>query len=249
MSMSSKEADHEVWRLNKYIAHCGICSRRKAEDLVKSGAVQVNGKPELNPFCEILAGKDIVTYEQKKLFIPSKKYYLLLNKPKNVICTVDDENNRKTVLDLLGDEIDQRVYPIGRLDRHTTGLLLLTNDGELTQKLSHPKYRTHKVYEVVLDREFTEPDMIKLRSGFDLEDGPIRPDTANYVVDKNPKHVSVKLHSGRNRIVRRMFEHLRYEVIHLDRTVFAGLTKKNLPRGRYRHLTRQEVRNLKHLGT
>ena len=234
-----------MMRLNKYIAHSGICSRRKAAELVKAGKIYVNGKVELNPAIEV-SHKDNVTYQGKRLRPESRKVYLLLNKPKGVITTASDEKNRTTVLDLIGKEISERIYPVGRLDRNTSGLLVLTNDGELAEKLSHPKYNVQKVYQVRLNQNLSPDHLDKIRNGLQLEDGFIKPDGVNFVSGKDHSNVGIELHSGKNRIVRRIFEHLGYEVLALDRLYYAGLSKKDLPRGRYRELTKKEIIMLKH---
>jgi len=174
-----------------------------------------------------------------------KRVYILLNKPKDCVTTADDPQARLTVLDLVKNACSERVYPVGRLDRHTTGVLLITNDGDLTAKMTHPKYNQKKIYQAVLDREISPEDMEKFRTGVELEDGEIHVDEINYVDESNPKEVGLEIHSGRNRIVRRMFDHLGYTVIRLDRVYFAGLTKKNLPRGKWRHLSEMEVNMLK----
>ncbi len=232
-------------RLNKYIAHCGICSRRKAVELIKNGAIQVNDKVVVIPYYEV-QNSDVVTHKGKKVRPIELKYYLLLNKPKNTITTKKDESGRKTVMDLIGDFKEKNVHPVGRLDRQTTGLLLLTNDGDLTHKLSHPSSEVKKIYHVQLNRKLTKTDLKKIRSGLTLDDGYIKPDAIELVKDGKGKEVGIELHSGRNRIIRRIFEHLGYEIERLDRVYLAGLTKKDLPRGRYRQLTKREVIMLKH---
>jgi 23S rRNA pseudouridine2605 synthase len=232
-------------RLNKYIAHAGVCSRRKAADLVKSGLIKVNGAVETNPAIEVKEG-DVVQYNDKTLKLEIKKVYLLLNKPKNVVTTLSDEKGRKTVMDVVKKKVKERIYPVGRLDRATTGLLLLTNDGDLAKKLSHPSHNIKKFYHVVLDREVREAHMDAIRKGLTLEDGYAPVDAADYIKGKEKNEVGIEIHIGKNRIVRRIFEHLGYRVIKLDRTYYAGLTKKDLPRGWSRHLTKQEVIMLKH---
>ncbi|MBK6545344.1 MAG: rRNA pseudouridine synthase [Saprospiraceae bacterium] len=234
------------YRLNKYIAHCGICSRREAAALVKAGKISVNGAVLDNPAYEVQPA-DKVSYQDKIVQPYHKAVYLLLNKPKNIITTMDDERGRKTVFDLIKDEIKERVFPIGRLDRNTTGLLLMTNDGELAQKLGHPSHRMKKLYHAVLDKNITKNDLERIMEGVILpEDGKALVDGVDYANDKK-NEVGIELHVGKNRIVRRIFEHLGYQVEKLDRVYLAGLTKKNLPRGRYRHLTEKEVIQLKHL--
>lgn len=232
-------------RLNKYVAHCGVASRREAMELIKHGYVSVNGQVVYEPGTPVNED-DRVLFKGKWIKPETKRVYLLLNKPKNFITTLSDEKGRKTIMDLLPPEIDQRVFPVGRLDRNTTGLILVTNDGELANKLSHPASEVSKVYKVTLDRAFSESDMAKLRAGLTLDDGWIKPDSVNYMANEDANIVAVGLHSGKNRIVRRMFEHLGYVVKYLDRTHYAGLSKKDLPRGRYRHLTDREIIMLRH---
>jgi 23S rRNA pseudouridine2605 synthase len=232
-------------RLNKFLAHCGVASRREAAEIVKSGAVLVNGLVVDEPGIPI-AESDKVEYKGKLLRPESNKVYLLLNKPKDYITTVEDERGRKTVLQLIGPEIKERIYPIGRLDRKTTGLLILTNDGDLANKLSHPSGQISKVYKVTLNKEVPEEDILKIRKGVILEDGKAEVDAANYMMNEPANVVTLELHSGKNRIVRRIFEHLGYDVVYLDRTHYAGLSKKDLPRGRYRKLTDREIIMLRH---
>ena len=232
-------------RLNKYVAKCGIASRRNAAEIVKKGQVIVNGEVEKNPAREIHQ-KDVVTFQGKKVKPESRLVYILLNKPKNVITTTDDEKNRKTVIDLVSHRISERIYPVGRLDRATTGLLLMTNDGALAQKLAHPSHQIKKVYHVILDRDVTKADMNKIIDGVELEDGKADVDVISYIEGKKRNEVGLELHSGKNRIIRRIFEHLGYTVEKLDRTYYAGLTKKDIPRGRFRRLTPEEIRMLKH---
>ena len=234
-----------MMRLNKYIAHCGVCSRRKAAELVKSGKITVNNQVEINPAYEVKA-RDIVAYLGKKLKPETKFVYVLLNKPKNTITTVQDDKNRRTVMDLIKNRVEERVFPVGRLDRNTTGLLLLTNDGDLAKKLSHPKYKVVKYYEASLDKEITESDLEKIRKGLELDDGSVEVDSVDYLAGRPKNELGIEIHVGKNRIVRRIFEHLGYEVIRLDRTYYAGLTKKNLPRGWSRLLTKKEIIMLKH---
>lgn len=233
------------FRLNKYIAHCGVCSRRKAAEHVKNGDIKVNGTVELNPSYMVQA-EDKVSFEGKVLELEENKVYLLMNKPKMVITSLSDEKGRKTVLDLLKNKISERVYPVGRLDYNTTGLLVLTNDGDLAKKLSHPSYEVKKLYHVFLDKPITKADQKKILRGLLLEDGIAEVDTLNPVKDTNDTEVMVELHQGKNRIIRRIFAHLDYRVVKLDRVFYAGLTKKDLPRGRFRHLSEREVLMLKH---
>ena len=232
-------------RLNKYIAHSGVCSRRKAADLVKSGQIKVNGEVEVNPAIEV-KDDDVVEYNGKTLKPELRKVYLLLNKPKNVVTTLSDEKGRRTVMDLVKNKVKERIYPVGRLDRATTGLLLLTNDGDLAKKLSHPSHNIKKYYHVVLDKDVTEQHIESIREGLTLEDGHAPVDAADYIQGKGKNEVGLEIHIGKNRIVRRIFEHLGYRVVKLDRTYYAGLTKKDLPRGWSRPLTKQEVIMLKH---
>lgn len=236
--------ENPTLRLNKYIAHSGVCSRRKAAELVKEGKILVNGERILNP-SYMVQDEDQVEYLGKILSVEQRKVYLLMNKPKNVVTTVSDEKGRRTVIDLLRGKIPERIYPIGRLDMNTTGLILLTNDGDLAKKLSHPSHEVKKFYQVVLEKEVAEEDLAKILEGLELEDGKTDVDGVDYIKGKR-NEVGIELHSGKNRIIRRIFEHLNYEVIKLDRMYYAGLTKKDLPRGWFRHLTKQEVIMLKH---
>jgi 23S rRNA pseudouridine2605 synthase len=238
------EASGEIMPVNKFIAHSGICSRRDAAVLVKEGKVIVNGEVATDPGMKVSL-TDVVKVSGKKI-TPSKNFvYILLNKPKDFITTVEDPQGRRTVLDLIKQATTERVYPVGRLDRNTSGVLLLTNDGELAQKLSHPKHEIKKVYEVRLDRALTKGDMDKIASGVTLEDGFVAPDVIAYADSKDKSIIGIEIHSGRNRIVRRIFEHLKYDVKGLDRVMFAGLTKKNVQRGHWRFLTDKELRILK----
>jgi len=232
-------------RLNKYVAHCGIASRRQAAELVKAGKVTVNGEVKREPYYVVQEG-DEIAYEGKVIRPEEKQVYILINKPRNTITTVSDEKDRRTVLDILRGKVTERIFPVGRLDRNTTGLLLLTNDGELAQRLAHPSHEVSKVYQVSLDKPLAPVHLEQIRQGLELEDGPAPVDEIVLVPDKNGKVVSVEIHIGRNRIVRRIFESLGYEVKRLDRTHYAGLTKKDLPRGFFRHLTDEEVRRLKY---
>jgi 23S rRNA pseudouridine2605 synthase len=232
--------------LNKYLAHCGVCSRRDAAEEIKKGLVKVNGQLITEPGHKV-STKDKITYNGKQVTIQQELVYILLNKPKDYITTSDDPQGRKTIMDIFKGSIPQRVYPVGRLDRNTTGVLLLTNDGELTQKLSHPSYQVKKIYEVTLDRPLEKTDFHQLMKGVVLEDGFIAPDALGYADSKNKKIIGIEIHSGRNRIVRRMFEHLGYDVKGLDRVMFANLTKKNVDRGKWRFLTEKEIRLIKYL--
>ena len=239
-------SDDGLTRLNKYIAHAGICSRREADDMIRSGVVSVNGVIVTEMGYKVKQ-HDVVKYNGATLK-HENKVYILLNKPKDYITTSDDPQNRRTVLDLVQGACRERIYPVGRLDRNTTGLLLFTNDGDLTTKLTHPKNGIKKVYLVTLDKYITHADLVKIESGIMLEDGMIKPDSVSLIEGKDKNEVGIEIHSGKNRIVRRIFESLGYDVVKLDRVVFAGLTKKNLSRGEHRHLTEKEVNFLKMLG-
>ncbi len=234
--------EEELFRLNKYIAMSGICARREADELIKKGLVKVNGKPvnEMGIKVKITDKVEV----NGKLISPEKKVYILINKPKDYISTVDDPHAEKTVIDLIKNATKERVYPVGRLDRNTTGVLLLTNDGDLTKKLTHPSTNKKKIYRVTLNKAVSKSDMEKIAEGFELDDGFIKADAISYIEDRK-KEVGIELHSGKNRIVRRIFEHLDYKVVKLDRVYFAGLTKKNLSRGKWRFLSEREVSMLK----
>ena len=242
------EEQHGPIRLNKYIANAGICSRREADVLIASGAITVNGEVVTEMGHKVMP-TDEVRYGDKVLQ-REKPVYVLLNKPKDYITTTDDERDRANVMELVRDACDERIYPVGRLDRDTTGLLLFTNDGDLTKKLTHPSSQIEKVYMVELDKPFAPVDMETIRNGVELSDGVIVPDDVQYVEDAESKNVvGVTIHSGKNRIIRRMFDALGYEVVKLDRVVFAGLTKKDLRRGYWRFLTKKEVSFLKMIST
>ena len=232
-------------RLNKYIADAGICSRRNADMYISAGNVTVNGEV-MTTLGYRVKPTDEVRFDGK-LLSSEKQEYILLNKPKGFITTTNDEKGRKTVMDLVANATNARILPVGRLDRATTGLLLLTNDGELTKKLTHPTHGVRKIYHVILDRKLEYKDFIAIEQGLELEDGFIQVDEISYVDQKPKNEIGIKIHSGRNRIVRRIFEHLGYQVDKLDRVVFAGLTKKDLPRGHWRRLTQQEVINLRNM--
>lgn len=230
-------------RLNKFMANAGICSRREADEFIQQGLVKVNGVVVTELGTKI-SHSDTVEYDEKLVAL-ERKTYILLNKPKDCVTTVDDPNGRMTVMDLVKGACTERIYPVGRLDRNTTGVLLLTNDGELASKLTHPKYVKKKIYHVWTDKDITEDDMQRIADGIELEDGPIHADAISYATETDRNQAGIEIHSGRNRIVRRIFEHLGYHVTKLDRVYFAGLTKKNLTRGRWRYLTQEEVNYLK----
>ena len=234
------QAAESVSRLNKFIANSGLCSRREADEIIKTGQIKVNGKVVTAMGIKVGPG-DVIVHNGKKLS-GERKVYLLLNKPKDFITTVTDTHGRKTVMDLVGKACKERIYPVGRLDRNTTGLLLFTNDGDLAKKMTHPSYGVKKVYHVQLDKKFGEQEMEKVKKGLMLEDGKALVDVISYIgLGENKKEVGVELHSGKNRIIRRIFEHLGYEVLRLDRILYAGLTKKDLPRGRWRLLNMKEA--------
>lgn len=232
--------------LNKFLAHCGVTSRRDAVSLIIDGKVSVNKKIITQPAFKVNE-KDDIFYNDKKLFITKNLVYILLNKPKDYITTTDDPQNRKTVLHLTKNATDQRIYPVGRLDRNTSGVLLLTNDGDLTQTLTHPSFNIKKVYEVKLDKPLTKADFEKILNGVKLEDGEIFADALAYADPKDKSIIGIELHSGRNRIVRRIFEYLGYDVKGLDRVMYANLTKKNVERGKWRYLGEKEIRLLKYM--
>lgn len=234
---------NEKIRLNKFMCNAGICSRREADEFIQQGLVKVNGQVVTELGTKI-SHSDVVEYDEKVLAMETK-CYILLNKPKDCVTTVDDPQGRLTVIDLVKGACNERIYPVGRLDRQTTGVLLLTNDGDLASKLTHPKYVKKKIYHVWTDRDISEEDMQRIADGIELEDGPIHADAISYVTDTDRNQAGIEIHSGRNRIVRRIFEHLGYHITKLDRVYFAGLTKKNLPRGRWRYLTQEEVNLLK----
>ncbi len=234
---------NEQIRLNKFLANAGLCSRREADEYIQQGLVKVNG----NVVTELgskIGHADTVEFKEQAVALESK-CYILLNKPKDCVTTSDDPNGRTTVLDLVKGACTERIYPVGRLDRNTTGVLLLTNDGDLASKLTHPKYVKKKIYHVWTDKDIAEEDMQRIADGIELEDGEIHADAISYVTETDRNQAGIEIHSGRNRIVRRIFEALGYHVTKLDRVYFAGLTKKNLPRGRWRYLTQEEVNFLK----
>src|SRR5690606_25003669 len=244
-SKSRSFGEPELIRLNRYIANAGICSRRKADELIEAGVVSINGEVVTSLGTRVNPATDEVKYngERQKR---EKMVYILLNKPKDYITTTDDPQERRTVMHLVEKATRERIYPVGRLDRNTTGLLLMTNDGELAEKLSHPRNSITKIYQVELNKNLSQGDFNKIEYGIELEDGLIKPDDVSYVQGASKKEVGIQIHSGKNRIVRRIFEHLGYDVIKLDRVIYANLNKKDLPRGRWRHLEVKEVIQLKH---
>lgn len=245
-SEKSKSEEAETMRLNKYIAHAGICSRREADVFIKAGSVSVNGKVITEMGYQVKKD-DVVRFEEQPIH-PEALRYVLLNKPKNYITTTDDELGRKTVMELVRNATKERIYPVGRLDRNTTGLLLFTNDGEIAKKLTHPKHNVRKLYHVSLDKNLKMNDLYSIaETGFKVEGKPVFVDAISYIENQPKSEVGIEIHSGRNRIVRKIFESLGYQVTKLDRVIFAGLTKKDLPRGRWRFLSEQEINNLKML--
>lgn len=230
---------NEPLRLNKFLANAGLCSRREADEYIKAGVVTVNGVIVNEMGAKVQRDDKVLFHDQ--LVQAEKKMYVLLNKPKDCVTTAEDTHARLTVLDLVKNACQERIYPVGRLDRNTTGVLLLTNDGDMAARLMHPKYNKKKIYHAHLDKALTKADMQQLADGIELEDGPIHADAICYVTDDNKQEIGVEVHSGRNRLVRRMFEHLGYKVVRLDRVYFAGLTKKSLPRGKWRLLTDMEI--------
>lgn len=239
----SGKTEQEKIRLNRFIANSGLCSRRDADEHIRNGLITINGQVVTDMGTKVSQSDD-VRYRNKRL-TAEKKVYILMNKPKDYVTTVEDPHADKTVIDLLGKDFPERVYPVGRLDKATTGVLLLTNDGELAGKLTHPKYQRKKVYHVWLDRQVDKNDLFRLTEGIELEDLKVAADAVSYADPDDRSQIGVELHSGQNRIVRRMFEALGYEVKKLDRVYFAGLTKKNLRRGKWRFLTEKEVSMLK----
>lgn len=234
---------NEPIRLNKYLANAGVCSRREADEYIQAGAVLVNGTVVTELGTKVLRSDEVKFRDQPVTM--EKKVYVLLNKPKDYVTTSDDPQQRKTVMDLVKNACEERIYPVGRLDRNTTGVLLLTNDGDLASKLTHPKFLKKKVYHVYLDKPVTATDLQKIAEGIELEDGEVHADAIEYVSPTDEKQVGIEIHSGKNRIVRRIFESLGYRVVKLDRVQFAGLTKKNLRRGDWRFLTQKEVEMLR----
>ena len=238
-----RKTDNTKIRLNKFIANSGVCSRRDADEHIKNGLITVNGKTVKDMGTKVSIDDD-VRFRNKRLSA-EKKVYILMNKPKDYFTTVEDPHAGKTVLDLLGDDFRERVYPVGRLDKATTGVLLLTNDGDLTGKLTHPKYNRRKIYHVFLDRQVAKNDLFRFTEGIDLDGELIVADAVSYADPEDRSQIGIELHSGQNRVVRRMFEKLGYDVKKLDRVYFAGLTKKNLPRGKWRFLNEKEISMLK----
>jgi 23S rRNA pseudouridine2605 synthase len=237
------KADDGKIRLNRFIAHSGVCSRREADELISNGLITVNGKVITDLGIKVSAGDDI-RYKNKRLRA-EKMVYILMNKPRGYVTTVEDPHADQTVLDLIDDACTERVYPVGRLDKATTGVLLLTNDGDLTGKLTHPKYNRKKIYHVFLDKAVTRNDLTRLTEGVEIDEEMIAADAVSYADPEDKTQIGIEIHSGQNRIVRRMFEKLGYKVKKLDRVYFAGLTKKNLARGKWRFLTDKEISMLK----
>lgn len=237
-----KKVDVGGIRLNKFISNSGICSRREADTYIEHGSVTVNGNLVTEMGYKVQTNDD-VRFDGSSI-TPEKKKYILLNKPKNYITTMDDERGRKTVMELVSNAANERIYPVGRLDRMTTGLLLFTNDGEIAKKLTHPKHDVKKLYHASLDKKLDLKDLQKLRGDVVIEGKKVFIDAISYVEGQTKTEIGIEIHSGRNRIVRKIFEHVGYKVVKLDRVLFAGLTKKNLPRGRWRDLTNQELANL-----
>jgi len=232
-------------RLNKYVANAGICSRRKADEHIANGMVKVNKAVVLEMGYKV-QHNDKVYFNNKLITRNTKPVYVLLNKPKDFITTTKDEKGRRTVMGLVEKATKERIFPVGRLDRNTTGLLLLTNDGDLANRLAHPSSNVKKLYYVELDKPLQHGQLQKIKKGIVLEDGPVAVDAVDFVKNKPKTHIGIELHIGRNRIVRRIFEHFEYKVKKLDRVMYAGLTKKDLPRGRWRYLTKAELIHLKH---
>ncbi len=237
-----KEVNENI-RLNRFIAHSGVCSRREADELIRDGFITVNGK-KVTDLGTKVSTHDDVRYKNKRLSA-EKKVYILMNKPKGYVTTVEDPHADKTVIDIIGEACSERVYPVGRLDKETTGVLLLTNDGELTGKLTHPKYKRKKIYHVFLDKPVAKNDLFLLTEGIEIDGEMITADAVSYADPEDRSQIGIEIHSGQNRIVRRIFEKLGYEISKLDRVYFAGLTKKNLPRGKWRFLNDKEISMLK----
>lgn len=230
-------------RLNKFLANAGICSRREADEYISAGVITVNGEFVTEMGIKVMYGDKVMFHNQ--LVRSERKVYILLNKPKDTVTTAEDTHDRRTVMDLVKNACSERIYPVGRLDRNTTGVLLLTNDGDLASRLTHPKYNKKKIYHVVLDKPLQIPDFEQIMEGVTLDDEKIAADALNFVKDDDLKQIGIEIHSGQNRVVRRIFEKLGYKVVRLDRVYFSGLTKKNLPRGKYRFLSEREISMLK----
>ncbi len=243
ISSQQKRSDADLIRLNKYLAHSGVCSRREADKFIQAGLVKVNGQI-ITELGYKVDPTDKIQFEDQTLH-REKLVYVLLNKPKGYITSLDDPYERKTVMSLVENAVRERIYPVGRLDRNTTGLLLFTNDGELAKKLTHPSHKIKKIYHITLDKNLERIDFESILNGVDLEDGVIKPDAMAYVIDGNKQEIGLEIHSGKNRIVRRIFEHFGYQVEKLDRVKLGGLTKKDLPRGKWRFLTPPEITMLK----
>ncbi len=241
--VTEEKAASDKIRLNRFVANAGVCSRRDADKLIANGEITVNGEV-VTQLGTTVSMNDDVRYEGKKLNAEDK-VYVLLNKPKDYVTTLSDKHAKRTVMDLVREASPHRIYPVGRLDRMTTGLLLLTNDGDLTKVLTHPKYHAKKIYHVFTDKPVTARHLEQLAQGITLEDGEIHADAVSYADKEDKTQVGIEIHSGRNRIVRRMFEHLGYRVEKLDRVYFAGLTKQNVPRGKWRYLSQKEIIRLK----
>jgi 23S rRNA pseudouridine2605 synthase len=241
--LKGKIKETTLIRLNRFIANSGVCSRRDADEHIKNGVISVNGHIVTDLGTKVSIDDD-VRLKNKRLSA-EKKVYILMNKPKDYVTTVEDPHAEHTVLELIGDKCPERVYPVGRLDKATTGVLLLTNDGDLTGKLTHPKYKRKKIYHVFLDRPLVKNDLFRLTEGIDLDGENIAADAVAYADDEDRSQIGIELHSGQNRVIRRLFEQLGYKVKKLDRVYFAGLTKKNLQRGKWRFLTEKEVSMLK----
>ena len=239
----TEKKDTQLLRLNRFIANSGVCSRREADVLIQNGLITVNGKSVTDLGVKVSLGDDI-RYKNKRLKA-EKKVYILMNKPKGYVTTVEDPHADHTVLEIIGDACRERVYPVGRLDKATTGVLLLTNDGELTGKLIHPKYNRKKIYHVFLDNPVTKNDLFRLTEGIELDGEMVVADAVSYVDPEDRTQIGIELHSGKNRVIRRIFEKLGYDVRKLDRVYFAGLTKKNLSRGEWRYLNDKEIGMLK----
>lgn len=241
--IAGKTLNAEGMRLNRFIANAGVCSRREADTYIEAGVVTINGKPATQLGTRVMPG-DEVRFDGR-LLSAERKVYLLLNKPKDFVTTTDDPHADRTVMELIKNACEERVYPVGRLDRNTTGLLLFTNDGDLSKKLTHPSHNMKKIYQVSLDKPLTKADLEQIAEGIELEDGFVGADAISYINAEDKTEIGIEIHSGKNRVVRRIFEHFGYRVKKLDRVFFAGLTKKNLSRGKYRFLTDKEVQFLK----